>query len=120
MKRIVFAILSLTLSVQIHAQSQSVRDFVEGRYFKSDEWDKTIVFGYISAYNTYGITFINSEGYKSHFINCDIAYSSDKQYMELTNCFTPATGGTLGKIGVYKDRMILFGSDGNATFYLQR
>jgi hypothetical protein len=39
--------------------------------------------------------------------------------MVLTYCFSPNTNGTLGKIEIYKDRLILNGSDGTLTFYLE-
>lgn len=100
------------------SNAQSVRDFVEEKYFSNQETGRSIKFGYISSLNTYGLTFKDSEGNLAYFMNCTIDISSDNQYMELTSCMSPVTGGTLGKIVVYKDRMIWYGSDGSLLFNL--
>lgn len=96
--------------------NQSVRDFVEEKYFSNQETGRSIKFGYISSLNTYGLTFKDSEGNLAYFMNCSVNISSNNQYMTLTYCMSPITGGSLGKIGVYKDRMILYGTDGSLVF----
>ena len=99
--------------------SQNVKDFAEGKYYKNSETGRSIKYGYISSLNTYGITFKDSEGNLANFMNCTEQLSSDEQYMELTYCMDPNSGGTLGKIGVSKNKIVLYGSDGSLTFYLE-
>jgi hypothetical protein len=96
--------------------TQSVRDFVEEKYFSNQQTGRSIKFGYISSLNTYSLTFKDSEGNLAYFMNCTIDISRNNQYMTLTYCMSPITGGSLGKIGVYKDRMILYGTDGSLVF----
>ena len=98
---------------------QSVRDFVEGKYFKNHQTGRSIKYGYISSLNTYGLTFKDTEGNLAYFINCTLELSSDEQYMELTFCMSPVTGGTLGRFVVSKDKMTMYGTDGTLTFYLE-
>jgi hypothetical protein len=100
--------------------NQSVKDFVEGKYYKNQETGRSIKYGYISSLNTYGLTFKDSEGRLAYFMNCSVELSSDQQYMELTYCMSPATGGTLGKFGVYKDRIVMYGNDGTLRFYPEK
>ena len=123
MKKIILIALLLIACTQqnIFAQNyrQSVKDFVEGKYFKNQQTGRSIKYGYISSLNTYGLTLKDTEGNLAYFMNCTAKLSSDQQYMELTFCMSPVTGGTLGKFGIYKDRMIMYGTDGTLTFYLE-
>ena len=99
--------------------NKNVRDFADGRYYKNEATGKRIKYGYISSLNTYGITF-DSDGSYSYFINCSEQLTSDEQYLELTFCMNTYNGGTLGKIGVYKEKIILSGTDENLVFYLDK
>jgi hypothetical protein len=113
----ILTILILSSSFSIAQNySQSVRDFVEGKFYKNSETGRSIKYGYISSLNTYGVTFKDAEGNLNNFMNCTEQLSSDEQYMELTFCMSPNTGGTLGKIGVYKTKIVLYSSDGFLTF----
>jgi hypothetical protein len=98
--------------------SQSVKYFAEGKYYKNSETGRSVKYGYISSLNTYGVTFKDAEGNLANFMNCNEQLSSDEQYMELTYCMSPNTGGTLGTIGVSKHKIVLNSSDGSLTFYL--
>ena len=49
--------------------SQSVRDFIEGKYFRNLQTGLRIKYGYISLGNTYGLTFTSSYGNEFYFIN---------------------------------------------------
>lgn len=119
MKKILVLFFVSLVSFTQNSYSQNVRDFVEGKYFKNQQTGRSIKFGYISSLNTSGLTFKDSEGNIAYFMNCSIDMSRDEQYMVLTNCMSNVTGGTLGKIVVYKDRLIWNGSDGSLTFYLE-
>jgi hypothetical protein len=100
--------------------SQSVDEFVEGRYFKNSQTGLRLKYGYISSLNTYGLTFKNSYGNEFYFMNCSQEFSSDRQYMELTNCMRPTDGSGVGFVKVYKDRIIISNDDGNLTYYLEK
>jgi hypothetical protein len=119
MKKILVLFFLSLLSFVHNSYSQNVREFVEGKYFKNQQTGRSIKFGFISSLNTSGLTFKDSEGNIANFVNCRIDMSRDEQYMVLTNCMSNVTGGTLGKIVVYKDRLIWNGSDGSLTFYLE-
>jgi hypothetical protein len=99
--------------------SQSVKYFAEGKYYKNSETGRSVKYGYISSLNTYGVTFKDAEGNLSNFMNCTEQLSSDEQYMELTYCMSPNTGGTLSRISVTKSKIVLYGNDGSLTFYLE-
>lgn len=119
MKNLSYLVLSFLFITQFnYAQNsnQSVRDFIEEKYFSNQETGRSIKFGYISSLNTYGLTFKDSEGNLAYFMNCSVDFSSNIQYMTLTYCMSPVTGDSLGKIGVYKDRMIWYGTDGSLVF----
>jgi hypothetical protein len=118
---IIASLLIVIVQQDIFAQNyqQSVKDFVEGKYFKNQQTGRSIKYGYISSLNTYGLTFKDSEDNLAYFMNCTVRLSRDEQFMELTFCMSPITGGTLGRFGVYKDRIIMYGNDGSLTFYLE-
>ena len=120
-KSIKIAVIILCMVPMAYAQnySQSVKDFAEGKYYKNTETGRSIKYGYISSLNTYGITFKDAQGNLSNFMNCNEKLSSDEQYMKLTYCMSPNTGGTLGTIEVLKHKIVLNGSDGSLTFYLE-
>ena len=121
MKNLSYLVISFLFLTQFNYSqnsNQSVRDFVEEKYFSNQETGRSIKFGYISSLNTYGLTFKDSEGNLAYFMNCTIDISRNNQYMALTYCMSPVTGDSLGKIGVYKDRMIGYGTDGSLVFYL--
>ena len=99
--------------------NQSIEDFVDGKYYKNSQTGLRVKYGYIGSLNTYGLTFVNSYYNKFYFINCSQQFSSDKQYMELTNCMNTEDGSGVGTVGVYKDRIIISASDGNLTYYLE-
>lgn len=103
----------------INNYNQSVKDFIEGKYFRNQETGLRLKYGYISSLNTYGLTFRNSYGNEFYFMNCSDRLSSDEQYMELTNCMSPEDGSGVGRVGVYKDRIIISASDGSLTYYLE-
>ena len=116
----IVAIILCTIQMAYAQNSiQSVKDFAEGKYYKNTETGRSIKYGYISSLNTYGITFKDLEGNLSNFMNCSENLSSDEQYMELTYCMSPYGAGTLGTIGVTKNKIVLYGSDGSLTFYLE-
>jgi hypothetical protein len=100
-------------------RSQSVRDFVEGKYFRNSQTGLRVKYGYISSLNTYGITFVNSYENKFYYMNCSERLSSDEQYMELTNCMSPDDGSGIGDIDVYKDRIVINARDGSLTYYIE-
>jgi hypothetical protein len=118
MKNLSFLLLFITQFIYSQNSNQSVRDFVEEKYFTNQETGRSIKFGYISSLNTYGLTFKDSGGNLAYFMNCSVNISSNNQYMALTYCMSPITGDTMGKIGVYKDKMILYGTDGSLVFYI--
>ena len=99
--------------------NQSVKDFIEGKYFRNQETGLRLKYGYISSLNTYGLTFRNSYGNEFYFMNCSDRLSSDEQYMELTNCMSPEDGSGIGRVGIYKDRIVISASDGSLTYYLE-
>jgi hypothetical protein len=111
----------LTQSVQNYNRNynQSVRDFIEGKYFRNSQTGLRIKYGYISSGNTFGLTFVNSYGNEFYFINCSDRLSLDEQYMELTNCMSPEDGSGIGRVGIYKDRIIITASDGSLTYFLE-
>jgi hypothetical protein len=100
--------------------SQSIEDFAEGKYYKNSQTGLKVKYGYISSLNTYGLTFKNSYGNEFFFINCSQKFSSNKQYMLLTNCMSPEDGSGIGRVGIYKDRIIISASDGSLTYYLEK
>ena len=114
------ALIIFIFSLVAHlGYSQSVKELVEGKYFNNQQTGRSIKYGYISSLNTYGVTFKDREGNLANFMNCSIDISRDEQYMVLTFCMSPISGGTLGKIVVYKDRLIWNGDDGSLTFYIE-
>ena len=123
MKKIILVIFFLSFKILSHAQSynsnQSVEVFAEGRWYYNSETKSKVKYGYISPLNTYGLTLKTSKGNTGYFMNCSINFSSDKQYMELTGCMNPETGGGVGRVGFYKDRIIFSGDDGKLTYYLE-
>ena len=121
MKKLFYLVLLSMFFIQFNYSqnsNQSIRDFVEEKYFSNQETGRSIKFGYISSLNTYGLTFKDSEGNLAYFMNCTVDISSNNLYMALTYCMSPVTGDSLGKIRVYKDRMILYGTDGSLVFYI--
>lgn len=114
--KIVAIIMCIVPMAYAQNYSQSVKDFAEGKYYKNTETGRSIKYGYISSLNTYGVTFKDAQGNLSNFMNCNEQLSSDEQFMELTYCMSPNTGGTLGTIGVSKYKIVL---DGSLTFYIE-
>jgi hypothetical protein len=117
--KLVIIILCIVQTTYAQNYSQSVDEFIEGKYFKNSQTGLRVKYGYISSLNTYGLTFKNSYGNEFYFMNCSQAFSSDRQYMELTNCMRPTDGSGVGFVKVYKDRIIIANSDGNLTYYLE-
>ena len=119
MKKVLILSIILCFLLSSNSFAQTVRELIEGKYFENSQRGYSFKYGYISSLNTYGITVKTPDGGLADFINCTVNESSDGQYMVLTYCFSPITNGTLGKIEIYKDRLILNGSDGTLTFYLE-
>ena len=117
--KLVAIILFMVQMANAQNYNQSVKDFAEGKYYKNNETGRSIKYGYISSLNTYGVTLKNNQGDLSYFMNCTEELSSDEQYMELTYCMSPNTGGTLGTIVVTKNKIVWKASDGSLTFYLE-
>ena len=100
------------------AGQTAIESFVEGRKYKNEDTGLQIQYGYISPYNTYGITFTNSYYNKFYFINCTKDVSSDQQSMILTSCFNPNDGSGVGTVYVYPRRIVVQASDGRLVYDL--
>lgn len=117
--KLVIILLCIVQTTYAQNYSQSVDEFVEGKYFKNSETGLRVKYGYISSLNTYGLTFTNSYGTQFYFMNCSQAFSSDRQYMELTNCMNPTNGSGVGFVKVFKNQIIISSSDATLTYYLE-
>ena len=72
MKKLFYLVLLSMFFIQFNYSqnsNQSVRDFVEEKYFNNQETGRSIKFGYISSLNTYGVTFKDSEVNLAYFMN---------------------------------------------------
>ena len=67
--------LTLNLSAQVNTSDErSVLDYLGKYNFSTSELGGTVylTYGYISAYNTYGIILSNAQGGKNSFINVNV------------------------------------------------
>lgn len=90
--------------------------YMEGKTFYNSDIELEIEYGYISPFNTYGITVKNQEGSKFYFINVDI-----QSYGSFADLYGMSTedGKDFG-FRLYKDRLIVDrGNPGAYTFYLR-
>lgn len=118
-KFILALICSLTIS-SFNAASQSrIEMMIEGKSFKNSTTGLSIKYGYISPLNTYGITFINKNGVKFYFMNCDKNVSSDELSMTLRSCMNPNDGSGVGTIYIFPRKVIVQASDGRMVYDLE-
>ena len=116
--RLIFFYLILILStffpILIFGQG-GIEFQVEGKEFKNNETGLIIKYGYISQWNTYGLTFKNKNGAVFYFINCTKNISSDGNSMILTQCrnLNDESGGT---VYIYPNRIIQSYPDGRLVF----
>lgn len=90
---------------------------VEGKQFKNNETGLSIQYGYISQWNTYGLTFTNKNGAVFYFINCTKDISSDGNSMILTQCRN-LNDESAGTVYVYPNRIIQSYPDGRFVYEL--
>jgi hypothetical protein len=107
-------ILSIFFPILIFGQG-GIEFQVEGKEFKNNETSLIIKFGYISVWNTYGLTFTNKNGSVFYFINCTKNISSDGNSMILAKCrnLNDESGGT---VYVYPNKIIQSYPDGRLVF----
>ena len=87
----------------------SFLSYFSGKVFSNSETGMTLSYGYISSFNTYGISLKTKKGTQVYFINCDIRlYSS---FATVTG--TDPDDGASHKITFYKDKL----SFSNGLFY---
>ena len=94
----------------------SVITYLEGKTFYNSENGLQIEYGYISAFNTYGIKVLNKNGATFHFINVEITpYGSfaDLYGMSLDD------GQSFGFRAYPKKLIVGRGEAGEQTFYLK-
>jgi hypothetical protein len=121
-KFVVLMILSMSILGVSYAQSAyfesegDVITYMDGKTFYNADYGMEIEYGYISAYNTYGISVTNKNGAQFNFINVDITtYGSfaDLSGMSLDN------GGNFG-FRLYSGKLIVGrGEPEEQTFYLK-
>lgn len=116
MKKVLFFI-AFIFSIGIYSQTD-ITDYLEGRSFKNEQTGLVVKYGYISQLNTYGITFINSYGDKHYFMNCTVEESSDNRFAIFTDCMNPNSGGGIGKIVAYRNKIVIIASDGEMVYNL--
>jgi hypothetical protein len=116
MKKIVLFFL-LTSSFSLFSQTDIV-DYLEGRKFQNSRTGLIVSYGYISHLNTSGMTFRNSYGDKFYFMNCSIEKSSDERFAIFTDCMNVETGGGVGKIVAYRNKLVIIASDGEMVYEL--
>lgn len=100
--------------------NQSIDKFAEGKWYYNSQNGSKVKYGYITSLNTYGLTLKTSSGNVGYLMNCSMGISRDNQYMELTRCMNPETGGGVGTARFYKDRIIFSGDDGDLTYYIEK
>ena len=92
-----------------------IEQLVEGREFKNSETGLIIQYGYISTWNTYGVTFRNKNGVKFYYINCTKSVASDQESMVLTQC-RDLDDKSAGKIYIFPRKIIQVYPDGRFVF----
>lgn len=90
--------------------------YMEGKKFYSSSSGLELEYGYISAYNTYGIKVLNKNGARFNFINVDITvYGS---FADLYG-MSPDTGSNFG-FRLFKGKLVVGYGDPNAeVFFLK-
>jgi hypothetical protein len=102
--------------ISVFDDESSVISYLEGKKFYNSDSGLEIEYGYISAYNTYGIKVVNKNGAKFNFINVEITpYGSfaDLYGMSLDD------GSSFGFRAYAKKLVVGAGQDGEPTFYLK-
>lgn len=119
MKTTLFLFFLLFLSgynAQTFEDESSVISYMEGKSFYNSENGLQIEYGYISAYNTYGIKVLNKNGAKFYFINVEItAYGS---FADLYG-MSPEDGSSFGFRAYPKKLIVGRGEAGEQIFYLK-
>ncbi len=106
--------LSMAQTALFESES-NVISYMDGKTFYSSENGIEIQYGYISAYNTYGITASNKNGGKFYFINVDItAYGSFADLYGMSS-----EDGTNFGFRVYKGKIVIGEGEEKATLYLK-
>jgi len=117
MKKIVLSIAILFTVLTAFSQSK-IENYLEGKKYQNSQTGLIIQFGYISALNTNGFTFTNSNDAKFYFMNCSVEVSSDETFAVFTDCMNPDNGGGVGKIYAYKTKIIIVAADGKLVYNL--
>jgi hypothetical protein len=107
----------LISSINLFSQTDIV-DYLEGRKFKNARTGLVVTYGYISHLNTSGMKFTNSYGDNHYFMNCTIEKSSDERFAVFTDCMNVETGGGVGKIIAYRNKLVIVASDGEMVYEL--
>jgi hypothetical protein len=103
-------------NAQTFEDERSVISYMEGKSFYNSENGLQIEYGYISAYNTYGIKILNKNGAKFYSINVEIkAYGS---FADLYG-MSPEDGSSFGFRAYPNELIVGRGEEGEQTFYLK-
>lgn len=120
MKKVIFLLITSIAISAFQAVGQSrIEMMIEGKSFKNSNTGLSIKYGYISALNTYGITFTNKNGAKFYFMNCDKNVSSDELSMTLRSCMNPYDGSGVGTIYIFPKKVVVQASDGRMVYDLE-
>jgi len=120
----IFLITALLFSIGLaNAQTTfsnetDVITFMKDKTFINSELGVELQYGYISEYNTYGITLKGiKSGSKLYYFNCDIkAYGSFANISGIS-----VTDGSIFRFRLYKNKIIVgIGEEKQATFYLKQ
>ncbi len=120
----IFLITALFFSIGLaNAQTTfpnetNVMTFMKDKTFINSELGVELQYGYISEYNTYGITLKGiKSGSKLYYFNCDIkAYGSFANISGIS-----VTDGSIFRFRLYKNKIIVgSGEEKQATFYLKQ
>lgn len=121
MKHLLLLATMLLTFGNVNAQSlfneeSNVISYMDGKSFYNSDLGLTIEYGYISSYNTIGITVENKNGAKFYFVNVEITTYGN--FADLYG-MSPESGSNYG-FRLYKGKLIV-GKDepGEQTFYLQ-
>lgn len=104
------------------AQSEPFTDdsevisYLEGKKFYNSDNGLEISYGYISAYNTYGINVLNKNGAKFYFINVEItAYGSSADLYGMS-----AEDGSNFGFRLFKGKLVVgYGQSGQTSYFLK-
>ena len=114
--------LLLFFSPDSFSQSEPFTDdgevisYMEGKSFYNSDNGLEISYGYISAYNTYGIHVLNKNGAKFYFINVEItAYGNSADLYGMS----PDDGSNFG-FRLFKGKLIVgYGEEGQSSYFLK-